>query len=111
MSALLSVADVRDWVIVVYGIIGIVFFFVAVIVTIVLFFTIKGLLGAVRNALDESVIPALSSVKEAADTVRGTTEFVGRTAVTPVAKAYGTYAGIKKGLSVLSGLKGRARSK
>jgi hypothetical protein len=107
MSALLSVADIRDWVIVVYGIIGIIFFFVALIVTIVLFFTVKGLFGAVRNAIDESVVPALTSVREAADTVRGTTEFVGRTAVTPVAKAYGTYAGIKKGLSVLSGLKGR----
>jgi hypothetical protein len=107
MPALVSVADLRDWVIVIYGIIGIIFFFVAVIVTIVMFFTVKSLLRAVRNALDESVVPALSSVREAADTVRGTTEFVGRTAVAPVAKAYGTFAGIKKGLSVLSGLRGQ----
>ena len=109
MSALLSVADLRDWVIVVYGIVGITFFAVAVVVTIVLFFTVKGLLGAVRGALDESVVPALSAVKEAADTVRGTTEFVGRTAVAPVAKAYGMFAGIKKGLTVLSGLKGKEK--
>jgi hypothetical protein len=107
MPALVSVADLRDWVIVIYGIVGIIFFFVAVIVTIVMFFTVKSLLRALRNALDESVVPALSSVREAADTVRGTTEFVGRTAVAPVAKAYGTFAGIKKGLSVLSGLRGQ----
>lgn len=111
MSSLLSVADIRDWVVVVYGIIGIVFFFVAVIVTIFLFFTVKGLIGAVRGAIDESVVPALSSVKEAADTVRGTTEFVGRNAVAPVVKAYGAFAGIKKALGVLSGLKGREKSK
>jgi hypothetical protein len=109
MSALLSIADIRDWVVVVYGIIGIVFFFVAIIVTLGLFFTIRGLLSAARGALDESVIPTLTSVKEAADTVRGTTEFVGRTAVAPVAKAYGTFAGIKKGLTVLSSMKGKEK--
>lgn len=69
-----------------------------------------GLFNKLRSVIDESVAPALSAVKEAADTVRNTTEFVGRTAVTPVTKAYGTFAGIKKAVSVLSGLKGRDKS-
>lgn len=102
----MSVEELRDWVIVVYGIAGIVFFFIGLIVVLVVGFSLKKLIGTVRTLLDESVAPALSSVKEAADTVRGTTEFVGRTAVSPVAKAYGTFAGIKRGLTVLSGLKG-----
>jgi hypothetical protein len=109
MSLFLAVADIRDWVIVVYGIVGIIFFFIALIVTLVMFFTVKGLIGAVRGALDESVVPALHSVKDAADTVRGTTDFVGRTAVAPIFKAYGTVAGLKKGLSVLGNLKGRGK--
>jgi hypothetical protein len=68
-----------------------------------------GLTSKLRSALDESVVPALSAVKEAADTVRGTTEFVGRTAVSPVAKVYGAFAGVKKAVSVLSGLKSREK--
>ena len=109
MAPLLSVSDIRDWVVVVYGIIGIIFFFVAVVVTVVMFFTVKGLIGALRGAIDDSVVPALSSVKDAADTVRGTTEFVGRNAVAPVVKAYGTFAGVKKAFSVFAGLKGRGK--
>jgi hypothetical protein len=66
-----------------------------------------GLFSKLRSLIDESVAPALGAVKDAADTVRGTTEFVGRTAVAPVAKAYGTFEGLKKGISILSGLKGR----
>jgi hypothetical protein len=111
MPLVLSVSDLRDWVIVVYGIVGIVFFFIALIVTLFMFITVKGLIGAVRSALDDSVVPALHSVKDAADTVRGTTDFVGRTAVAPIFKAYGTFAGLKKGLTVLSNLKGREKSK
>jgi hypothetical protein len=105
MPLILSLADVRDVVVIVYGIIGIVFFAIAVIVVIVVGMSAKGLIKAVRGMLDESVKPALASVKDAADTVRGTTEFVGRTAVAPVVKVYGTAAGIKKALSVLSGIK------
>jgi hypothetical protein len=54
--------------------------------------------------MDESIKPTLGSVQEVANTVRGTTDFVGRTAVAPIAKAYGMFAGVKKGASVLGGL-------
>ena len=70
-------------------------------------FSVKGLLKKVHVLLDESVKPALGSVKEAADTVRGTTEFVSRTAITPVVKTYGAMAGLKKGLGVLGKVRGK----
>ena len=107
MPLLVSLADLRDIVIVVWGIISALFFFFALIVVLMLGFSVKGLLSKVHVLLDESVKPALGSVKEAADTVRGTTEFVGRTAVTPVVKTYGAVAGIKKGLGVLGKVRGK----
>ena len=107
MTVLISLADVRDVVVIIYGIIGIIFFFAALIVVLMLGFTLKGLLGNVRGLLDESVRPTMESIKGAAQTVRGTTEFVGRTAVTPIARTYGVAAGVKKGIDVLAGFKTR----
>jgi hypothetical protein len=99
----------RDIVVIVYGVVGATFFFAGLVFMSGIGVAIYGLVKKVQSALDESVVPALNSVKEAADTVRGTTEFVGRTAVAPVAKAYGTFAGVKKALSVLTAIKGRQK--
>jgi hypothetical protein len=107
MPLLVSLGDLRDIVVIVWGIISALFFFVAIIVALMLGFSIKGLLKKVHEVLDESVKPTLGSVKEAADTVRGTTEFVSKTAIAPVVKAYGAFAGIKKGLGVLGKVKGK----
>jgi hypothetical protein len=105
-----SLEESRDIVVVVFGIVGATFFFASLVVVTAVGMGVVGLFSKLRSLIDESVAPALGAVKDAADTVRNTTEFVGRTAVTPVAKAYGTFAGIKKGLGVLSGLKGRDKS-
>jgi hypothetical protein len=107
MPLLVSLADLRDIVVIVWGIISAIFFFFAIIVILMLGFSVKGLLNKVRELLDESVKPTLGSVKEAADTVRGTTEFVSRAAVMPVVKTYGAVAGIKKGLGVLGKVRGK----
>ena len=107
MPLLVTLAELRDVVIVIWGIIGALFFAVALVVALMIGFTSKSLLNSVKAMLDDSVKPALTSVKDAADTVRGTTEFVGRTAVTPVVRAYGTFAGVKKGLGVLTSFKGK----
>ena len=105
-----SLEEGRDIVVIVFGVVAATFFFAALVITTAVGLASIGLVNKVRSLIDESVAPALGAVKDAADTVRGTTEFVGRTAVAPVAKAYGAFAGVKKGLSVLSGLKGRDKS-
>jgi hypothetical protein len=107
MALLLSLADIRDIVIIIWGVAFALFLFIALVVTLVVGFTAKGLLNAVRDLLNESVKPALESVKTTADTIRGTTEFVGKTAVTPIMRTYGTFAGVRKGLSVLAGFNKR----
>lgn len=105
MPLLVSLADIRDVFIIIYGLIGIIFFVVATVAAVVIGMTVKSLLKSVTDMMDESVKPALHSVRDAADTVRGTTDFVGRTTVQPIAKAYGTFAGVKRGFSVLSSMK------
>lgn len=107
MPLLVSLGDLRDIVVIVWGIISAIFFFAALIVVLMVGFSVKGLLKKVNELMDDNVKPTLGSVKEAADTVRGTTEFVGKTAVAPVVKAYGTVAGIKKGLGVLGKVRGK----
>jgi hypothetical protein len=99
----MSLADVRDVFIIIYGTVGIIFFFIASGVTLFVGLTIRGLLRNVRGMLDDSVRPAVSSIRDTADTVRGTTDFVGRSAVTPIIRTYGIFAGIRRGLRVLSG--------
>jgi hypothetical protein len=109
MTVLATLADLRDVVIVVYGILGIIFFFIAIVFTVVLGLTVKGLIKNVQSLLNDSVKPALSSVTDVANTVRGTTDFVSRTTVTPIVKAYGMFAGVRKGASVLGGFAKRGK--
>jgi hypothetical protein len=107
MPLLATIGDIRDVFIIIYGVLGIIFFFVGIIVLVALGLSIRGLIKGVNSMLDESVKPTLQSVKDVADTVRGTTDVIGRTAIAPIAKTYGMFAGVRKGLGVLGGLSGR----
>jgi hypothetical protein len=107
MPTLITLADLRDIFIVIYGFIGIIFFIIASVVTLLVGLTVRGLIRNVNFMLNDSVRPAVSSIREAADTVRGTTDFVGKSAVTPIVKTYGVFAGVRRGLGVLSGINRR----
>jgi hypothetical protein len=76
-----SLSESRDIVVVVFGIVGATFFFAALVITTAVGLAAMGLFNKLRSLIDESV-----------------------------AKAYGTFAGIKKGLGVLSGFKDRDKS-
>ena len=106
---LLSIAHVRDWIIVIYGLLGIIFLASSTFLVIFLFFTFKGLKNALRDLLQDTVKPTLDSVRDTAKSVRGTTDFVGQTAVRPIIRTYGVLAGVRRGASVLAGLAGRKR--
>ena len=87
MTVLVALADLRDVVIVIYGILGIIFFFLAIVMIVAVGLTVKGLIKNVNVMLNDSVKPALASVQDVANTVRGTTDFVGRTTVAPIARS------------------------
>jgi hypothetical protein len=55
------------------------------------------------NMLEFEIKPILEQTNETVRTVRGTTAFVSRNVVRPVAKAGGFLAGVRRGLKVLVG--------
>ena len=109
MRLLVSLADIRDAFIIAYGVVGIVFFFVAAIITLVVGFAVRGLVRNVREILNDSVKPTLGSIKATADGVRGTTEFVSQTTIGPIIRAYGAFAGMRRALGVITGLARKKR--
>ena len=109
MTVLATLADFRDVIVIIYGILGIIFFFVAIVIIVAVGLTAKGLIKNLNGLINDSIKPTLGSVQEVANTVRGTTDFVGRTTVAPIVKAYGMFAGVKKGAGVLSGLAKRGQ--
>jgi len=99
----MSLEELRDLIIVVWGILGIVFLLVALVLGIVVGVSARGLIGTVQSLLRDDVQPALRSARQTADSIRGTTSFVADTAVAPVIRLYGIVSGIRRFLSVLTG--------
>ncbi len=77
---------------------------VLLIALIILVFTIRGLV--VNN-----VGPAVDSLKEGLDNVKGTSEFVGETAVAPIVRVYSVVRGVRSGVSAVTNLPDRIRGR
>jgi hypothetical protein len=104
--SLLFVATFRDWVIIFMGIAVAAFFFVALVLTIVLGLLARALLKKTLAMMDDNVKPLLGTAKETADNVKGTAAYVSQSAVTPIVKAYGVVAGVRRAAGVIAGLTG-----
>jgi len=99
----MDLQEVRDLVVIIFGGIGVITFFAILVVTLVLGIALRGLIGALRQALQERVDPLLLSARETADNVRGATTFIADTVVNPIIRAYSIYAGLRRGLAILAG--------
>jgi len=106
----MSLGELRDLIIVVWGILGIVFLAVAIVLGIVVGISARGLIGTVQSLLRDDVQPTLRSARQTVDSIRGTTSFVADTAVAPVIRVYGIFSGVRRFLSVLVGF-GKRRSR
>jgi hypothetical protein len=107
----LFVATFRDWVIIVMGIAVAAFFLVAMIITLVLGLLLRALLKKSTALIDDNVKPLLSSAKQSADNVKGTTTFISEAAATPIIRTYGVVAGVRRAAGVLAGLTGAGGEK
>jgi hypothetical protein len=110
MIPLLSIATARDIIIIIYGIVGIIAFFVFILVGALLFFSIRGLVVSVKEIMADSIKPTFDSVRDTARSIQGTTEFMGNQAVKPIIRTYGIVAGVRKGAGVIASLAGRKKS-
>lgn len=110
IQLLISRTDVRDWAIILYSLLGAFLFFVGILFVVVLVWAVLAIKGAVNDIMNDSVKPTLGSIRETAESIKGTTDFVGQRAVSPIIRTYGMVAGLRKGLGVLTGLsRGRRR--
>ncbi len=64
---------------------------------------------SVRRAVNQNVVPLLDSARDLVDEVRGTAEFVGESAVTPIIRVYSIVSGVRRGLDSLGSLSSRFR--
>lgn len=108
---LLFVETFRDWVIIFMGIAVAAFFLVAMIITIVLGLLLRALLKKSNAVLDENVRPLLDTAKSTTQQVKGTATFVSDAAVTPIIRAYGVAAGVRRAAGVIAGLTGAGGDK
>ena len=106
----MSLEELRDLIIIIWGILGIVFVAVALILTIVVGLTARGLMSSVQSLLRDDVQPTPRSARQTVDSIRGTTSFVSETAVAPVIRVYGVVSGVRRFVSVLGGFKKRRSS-
>jgi hypothetical protein len=73
------------------------------------------LVGITRKVVKENAAPALDSLRQSIDNVRGTTEFAGETVASPIIRVYSVFKGVRTGVSAVTNLptrvKGRRKGK
>jgi hypothetical protein len=100
----MDLQEVRDIAIIGFTVAGTLLFLIAILVTALAGMAAMGAFRAVRRLIDDGVRPMV-------DNVQGTVTFVSETTVAPVVRAYGFYAGVRRGMGVLSGLSQRRSGK
>jgi len=103
----MSLEDLRDIVIIVYGVLGILLFIVLIAVSIGIFFAVRKFSRMGQELLADPIRPTLNEVRETAQNVRGTSEFLADRAVHPVIRTVAAVRGVKRGVGVVAGLRKR----
>ena len=106
---LLSLADIRDVIIIASGAIAILLLIALFVFTVVVGLALRVLLGTVRALLGEEVTPLVQSTRQTVKRVQGTAAFVTETAVSPVIRVYGVVAGGRRFIAVVSGITNRRK--
>ncbi len=112
MPEINNLQDLRDLTIVAFTIAGTVLFLLGIIVALLLVLVllkIRSTVSSVNRLVTANLPSALESLRETADTVRGTTSFLSETVVRPVARVYGIMAAGRRFVRVMARFRGGAR--
>ncbi len=104
---LVTLAEVRDVVVIVYGAMGIILMLALAIAAFGLWFAVRALTRSVRDLLDDPVKPTLEDVRRTVQNVRGSTEFVADTAVHPIIRGVAIARGVRRGVASVTGIRNR----
>ena len=104
-----SLGEARDAVIIIYAVLGIVFFLVAIIVALAIFFAVRMLTGLARDAYEEQARPLIDDVRGTVQSVRGSVEFVSDQAISPMIRVIAVAQGVRRGIETVAGIARRGR--
>ncbi len=107
----MSLENLRDIVVIVYGVMGIVLMLGLCIAAFGLWFAIRALSASVQDLIKDPIKPTLQEFQKTAQNVRGTSEFVADSAVHPLIRVMSIGRGIRKGVSTVAGLRKGIRGK
>jgi hypothetical protein len=102
---LVSLAEVRDVVVIVYGAMGVILMLALAIAAFGIWFAVRALTRKVNALLDDPVKPALEDVRKSVENIRGTTEFLSDNAVHPLIRTVATVRGVRRGTAVFTGIR------
>lgn len=109
IAPLLAIGDIRDIVVIIWGILSIVLLLTLIIVVATLALAVKRLISDVNDLLNNGIKPVLASARDSADNVAGTTRFVGDRVVAPAIRIISIISGVRRGIAIFSGLTGRGK--
>ncbi len=101
----MTLADIRDIVVIVYGVMGVLLIFALTIAAFGLWFAVRALSRALQSLLDDPVRPTLEDVRQTVQNVRGSTEFMVDTAVHPLIRVVSLGRGIRRGVASVTGIR------
>ncbi|MGI8553710.1 MAG: hypothetical protein ACR2PL_23415 [Dehalococcoidia bacterium] len=106
---MLFVEGLRDWVVIIWGILSIILLVALTVVVVTLALSVKRLIAEVSDLINNGVRPVLASARESAENVTGTTRFIGDKVVTPLIRVVSVISGVRRGIAVFGGLTGRGK--
>jgi divalent metal cation (Fe/Co/Zn/Cd) transporter len=105
----MSLAELRDIVVIVYGAMGVILMLALAIAAFGLWFAIRSLSRSVQALLDDPIRPTLEEVHKTVQNVRGTSEFMTDTAVHPLIRVVALGRGVRRGMASVTGIRNRRK--
>ena len=103
----MSLENLRDIVVIVYGVMGIVLMIALCIAAFGLWFAVRALSSAVQDLIKDPIRPTLQEVQKTAQNIRGTSEFMADTAVHPLIRLVSMGRGLRRGVASVAGLRSK----
>jgi hypothetical protein len=105
----LSLEELRDIVIVVYGVMGILLLVALIIAILGLWLAVRVLTRALARLLEDPIRPTLHEFHATARNVRGTSDFIADSTVHPLIRILAVGRGIRRGVGMVARLARRRR--
>ena len=86
-------------------------FMIAGLLSVVLVVLLIMLAVVARKVVRDNAAPALDSLRQSLDNVRGTTEFAGETVASPIIRVYSVFKGVRSGLGAVTNIGDRVKGR